>query len=78
MSTDEIIEPAAQPWWRRPATVVAVSAVVVATILSIVCRVRTPMWVILYAADDDQLYVRLGKSLIDGDWLGTFDRRTLE
>ena len=68
----------AAPWWRQRWSLLAIASAAVATIVSVVFRLLTPMWVILYAADDDQLYVRLGHSLIGGEWLGVYDRRTLE
>jgi hypothetical protein len=67
-----------QAWWTNRLTVGSIVAVSAATVISIVIRMLTPLWIVLHGTDDDLLYVRLGNSLIHGGWLGAYDRRTLE
>ncbi|MDQ6927915.1 MAG: hypothetical protein M3159_04540 [Actinomycetota bacterium] len=47
------------------------------SVLSIILRMISPLWVIADAAEDDQLFVRLGSFLQKG-WLGPFNERTLQ
>jgi len=52
---------------------VTVLAVVLATVASIVLRLRAPMYLIADSPHDDMLYARLGSTLARGDWLGDYD-----
>lgn len=55
--------------WRIAAT----ATVVVATLVSLVLRARSPMWLIADSPHDDMLYARLGGTLVRGEWLGVYD-----
>lgn len=46
-------------------------------LLALLFRSLVPTWVLADSPHDDQLFVRLGSSLSDGDWLGPFTNVTL-
>jgi hypothetical protein len=61
---------------RRRALVVA--ALVAVTAISTALRAVVPIWVLADPVEDDLLFVRLGTSLREGDWLGPYSFRTLQ
>ncbi len=45
-------------------------------VVSLVLRLRSPAWLV-EAPNDDVLFARLAQHVVDGDWLGPYDKLTL-
>lgn len=71
--------PAQRRWWtQRPPIVIGLCATIVlaSSALSLVLRSLVPLNV-GGSVYDDGLYIRLARSIEQGDWLGPFDKTTL-
>lgn len=68
---------AGQRWlgWRA-ATVGPWVAIAAVTVVSVALRLLSPLWLV-HAPNDDGLFARLAGSLVDGEWLGSYDQLTL-
>jgi hypothetical protein len=62
---------------RPPAKLVAGVWLTVATAASIVMRLGSPAWLIADSPHDDGLFAKLAGNLVDGHWLGVYDKLTL-
>jgi hypothetical protein len=60
-------------WWGRAWPWVVAGGVGIA---SLVLRLRSPAWLVL-APNDDGIFARSAGHLVDGDWLGPYDKLTL-
>jgi hypothetical protein len=62
---------------RPPAKLVAGVWLTVVTAASVAMRLGSPAWLIADSPHDDGLFARLAGNLVDGQWLGVYDKLTL-
>jgi hypothetical protein len=77
-STELLVDPpSGDRHHRHTRRLLAISLLLVVSITSLVLCARSPAWLLPNFQHDDGLYARLAGSIVDGQWLGAYDRLTV-